>query len=366
MTLSFDCVAGMDNKTIPMSSDNYLNRPNGQWIHIVGGFHLSLLVMGDVFARGQPLVVGRFLTPTVPPFQGQIGEIRLWKENPGPSVSGDEPLTGNEPGLIACWTFEEGSGQIAYDISPNHNHARLGSSLGVDDADPEWIALSDKPEPVKAGDSAAAKSEKKEPSGGPLDLRIAPTAEEVGSELVEKYKQTLTGGGRLPDGDLAWFEVRPGTVLVPGQITCEHNGKTYLLLWNDKSHVMLADGTWGVEEVRATTDNMGVPWVVLTFDAKGVQLLHELGDANLRHSLAVVFEGRVIALSLYHHDVVRAGLADHRPVHSGGNPADRSHSEEEHDRADLIEDCPAGTLRAGDGPERQSAGRGAGGPVHER
>jgi hypothetical protein len=137
-----------------------------------------------------------------------------------------------------------------------------------------------------------------EPSkdGTILAFRIAPTPQEVGAELVEKYKQALTGGGRSPGSDFAWFEIRPGTTGARYQITCEHDDKTYVLLWNDKSHVLRADGTWGLEEVRETTDGMGQPSVVLTFDATGVRLFHALGDANLRHSLAVVFEGRVITI----------------------------------------------------------------------
>ncbi|NLH44496.1 MAG: hypothetical protein GX448_21860 [Planctomycetes bacterium] len=32
--------------------------------------------------------------------------------------------------------------QIIHDISPNANHARLGSSVVADDADPTWVDLS--------------------------------------------------------------------------------------------------------------------------------------------------------------------------------------------------------------------------------
>ncbi len=79
-----------------------------------------------------------------------------------------------------------------------------------------------------------------------LGFRIAPMPEEVGSEKIEKYKQALKGAGQPPSEDFAWFAVRSGSVLSPGQITCEHNGTTYLLLWNDKSHVMrrMGRGEW--------------------------------------------------------------------------------------------------------------------------
>ena len=92
---------------------------------------------------GHPLVIGRFLIPTDDHLYGQIAEIRIWdgaKASYTPQYEG-KALTGAEPGLIACWTFEEGRGQIAHDISPNANHARLGRSVEADDADPAWIDL---------------------------------------------------------------------------------------------------------------------------------------------------------------------------------------------------------------------------------
>jgi hypothetical protein len=94
-------------------------------------------------APGQPLVFGRFLIPTEEPFLGQIAEIRLWDDAKASDTSqyADEALTGTEPGLLACWTFEEGAGPIARDISPNANHARLGDSVGVDATDPVWLDI---------------------------------------------------------------------------------------------------------------------------------------------------------------------------------------------------------------------------------
>ncbi len=94
-----------------------------------------------VSAPGHPMVLGRFLIPSEDPFKGQIAEVRLWDGTI--SSSSSQPLTGNEPGLLACWTFEEGAGQIAYDISPNANHARLGRSIEADADDPKWIDLSE-------------------------------------------------------------------------------------------------------------------------------------------------------------------------------------------------------------------------------
>jgi hypothetical protein len=107
------------------------------WVHIAMPFG------GYMPAPGQPLVIGLPLTGGDNAFCGQIAEVRIWDGTKAPDIRQYEgkALTGDEPGLVACWTFEEGSGQIAYDISPNANHARLGSSVGTDDADPVWTDL---------------------------------------------------------------------------------------------------------------------------------------------------------------------------------------------------------------------------------
>jgi hypothetical protein len=110
------------------------------WMHISHVFH------NDNYepAYGHPLVVGRFLIPSENAFKGQIGEIRIW--NGARSRAEIEQyknvaLTGKEPGLAACWTFEQSDGQFAYDISAGGNHARLGSAPGADEADPKWSDL---------------------------------------------------------------------------------------------------------------------------------------------------------------------------------------------------------------------------------
>jgi hypothetical protein len=114
---------------------------SNNWVHISHTFgHGSYRP-----APGHPMIVGRYLIPSEDPYPGQIGEIRLWDSDRTRESDihryENVALTGKEPGLVACWTFEEGRGQIAYDISPNANHARLGSSIEPDAADPQWINL---------------------------------------------------------------------------------------------------------------------------------------------------------------------------------------------------------------------------------
>ena len=49
-------------------------------------------------------------------------------------------LSGDEPNLVGYWSFDEGEGQVAYDLSGNSNNGYLGSDpCDVDSADPAWV-----------------------------------------------------------------------------------------------------------------------------------------------------------------------------------------------------------------------------------
>jgi len=160
-TVTFDhCVTSLDGRGYNVAGTS--QRLSQDWIHISRTFHRSEFIP----APGHPLVVGRFLIPSEDPLMGQIAEIRVWDGAKSDYLGQykDKALTGDEPGLVACWTFEEGSGQIARDISPHANHARLGRSVSPDDADPTWLDL-------QAPESATTES-----SGRVLDPNGAPAA----------------------------------------------------------------------------------------------------------------------------------------------------------------------------------------------
>jgi beta-lactamase regulating signal transducer with metallopeptidase domain len=116
-----------------------LGEPPG-WTH----FSMTLSNERDYLPSEGPLIIGGNLAGKGLAFKGQIAEIRLWSSPLARDVRSawSMSVTGNEPNLVACWTFDEGSGQVVHDISPNHNDAYLGTTSGVDEADPEWIDLS--------------------------------------------------------------------------------------------------------------------------------------------------------------------------------------------------------------------------------
>jgi peroxiredoxin/protocatechuate 3,4-dioxygenase beta subunit len=130
----------------------YLGNENGQLYQVdlsdgdllqparPGWIHVSMNCTRETYipVHDQPLIIGGTS------FKGDIAEIRIWSGvRSGDQVARyrNKPLTGTESGLVACWDFKRAGGQIVYDISPNGNHARLGSSESPDEADPKWIDL---------------------------------------------------------------------------------------------------------------------------------------------------------------------------------------------------------------------------------
>jgi len=61
-------------------------------------------------------------------FEGAIDEVRIWnvaRTREEIQVSMHQRLEGNEPGLVGYWNFDEGQGQIVYDLSPKGNNGYL-------------------------------------------------------------------------------------------------------------------------------------------------------------------------------------------------------------------------------------------------
>jgi hypothetical protein len=76
-------------------------------------------------------------------FAGMMDEVRMWNvaRNQGEIVRDMyRRLRGDEPGLQGYWTFDEGQGQVAHDISKNGNGGKLGRLPFPDDSDPAWVA----------------------------------------------------------------------------------------------------------------------------------------------------------------------------------------------------------------------------------
>jgi len=131
-------------------SDQYLDP--GQWYHIAAvynGTQQILYIDGEVAssrsATGTPrsnsvLDIGTG-TGDNDCLDGTLDEIRIWNVGRTQAEIIDSmhrALTGNEQGLIAYWNLDEGTGQVARDISINGLDAKLGTSVNADQCDPGW------------------------------------------------------------------------------------------------------------------------------------------------------------------------------------------------------------------------------------
>ena len=93
-------------------------------------------------SRVAPVRIGIRATDSYRAFQGGIDEVRIWtrtltQEEIQANMNGE--LSGDEPGLVAYYNFNESAGQTAYDNTSNQNDGTLGSTIGVDGNDPEWV-----------------------------------------------------------------------------------------------------------------------------------------------------------------------------------------------------------------------------------
>lgn len=142
------------------SHTNYV----GQWHHFLGVYeatHAEFWVDGVQRSTvphnfgpltHDPLIdlyIGAGLPVTWPNeyFGGRIDEVRIWNYARTPAqiaATWNRTAAGNEAGLVARWSFDEGSGQVAHDATTFAHHGQLGATPGAEASDPLWL-VSDAP-----------------------------------------------------------------------------------------------------------------------------------------------------------------------------------------------------------------------------
>ena len=168
--------------------------PANEWVHVAltyDGAITRLFLNGQLeVARtalaaprnlAKDLIIGAALHGQIYEYhyQGMLDELSLWnvaRTEPEVAAMLFTKLTGDESGLVACYDFDQGGGQLLSDLSPMHNNGRLGQSPSEDTSDPAWM-VSDRPK--RAGALAKLLAATKE-----LD-------EEEMQEIDEKLPETL-------------------------------------------------------------------------------------------------------------------------------------------------------------------------------
>ncbi|NEM99038.1 glycine-rich protein, partial [Pontibacter burrus] len=129
----------------------------GEWVHVTtvrrnvsGQRRMEIYANGKLVgsgtvnytssASGAPIRIGTFMNVDGAFADGQIDNVSLWKK----ALTVEEikslavtTLNGNEAGLAGFWRFNETSGTIAYDATPNANHGII-KDMGLSTA---WSSL---------------------------------------------------------------------------------------------------------------------------------------------------------------------------------------------------------------------------------
>jgi predicted metalloprotease len=128
---------------------------NDVWQHVAITFDnglLSLYIDGvlDAAWTGVPTPMNSTRPVSLgregPPFNsryyaGLMDEVRMWSvARSGVELAGamHALLSGTEAGLVGYWRFNEGEGDVAYDLTQRGHEGRLGSAVGPDANDPLW------------------------------------------------------------------------------------------------------------------------------------------------------------------------------------------------------------------------------------
>ncbi len=95
---------------------------------------LTTNALVDAWIGGNPSVATGY------PWEGEIDEVRIWntaRTQAQIQATRNTELTGNEPGLLTYYKFNEGTGQLISDHAGNNNSV-LGSTNNIDNNDPTF------------------------------------------------------------------------------------------------------------------------------------------------------------------------------------------------------------------------------------
>jgi hypothetical protein len=127
----------------------------GEWHHVAGVYNGSAMVLyvdgievarlarsGAMATNNEVLRIGNRGTIDRP-FDGAIDEVRIWNRALTPAeldANREVELTVPQPGLVAYYKLNEGTGQIGADTTANANDGALGFTLNVENSDPAWTS----------------------------------------------------------------------------------------------------------------------------------------------------------------------------------------------------------------------------------
>ncbi|MBI4557701.1 MAG: SEL1-like repeat protein [Candidatus Hydrogenedentes bacterium] len=141
-------------------------------------------------------------------FKGEIDQISVWNVARKPEEiqrEVREGLKGDEPGLVALWTFDE-DGQSITDLSPSKITATLGSTPEADSNDPARVPANE----ALAAAAVPSAAPQMPAAPAPLPPEVTAVIERLPGELVYTCTyQHRSRGGDLPQPATVWLKSTP-------------------------------------------------------------------------------------------------------------------------------------------------------------
>ncbi len=146
--------------------------------------------------------------------------------------------------------------------------------------DVEVITVTDKPE-VASQETAE--------TIGKLEFRVVPSLSPQQANEIDYPESDADGYKWLParkeddpDRERPWYTGMPYRTV---------ENTVYGLVSDKTDEILLADGTWGLQDVYETSDPMGRPVVGFDFDEKGADLFYRLTSQHTGKRLAIIIDG---------------------------------------------------------------------------
>ena len=160
------------------------------------------------------------------------------------------------------------------------------------------------------------------PARGKAALEFRVAVNQPGSDLqpqitsLDECQRDLAANGpsaRQARGDeFQWFEYPGDNEVTPEVIVEEHAGRRYMLLADRAPYMMPAvtggPGAWRVERAYARDDRGGRPSIGFDLDDAGEKALTALTTANMERQLAVLVDGKVVAMATIKSPIGKSGM----------------------------------------------------------
>jgi type II secretion system protein G len=158
--------------------------------------------------------------------------------------------------------------------------------------------------------------------GNGLEFRIALSRSALSKAELASYMAWLKAGkigfwwnrvaviaGRMPEH--VWMPVASELPNAAQLVTGDYKGRTYVLVSDKPGQTMLrgkGKNAWGLNKAQATKDHSSRPAISFELDNRGAAMFAALTKANIRNTLAILIDGKVVSAPVLMSSLGKRGI----------------------------------------------------------